>query len=151
MERFPSKVDRWLIVVLCVAPAISIAAAVAVTVTTGPGALFAFITPIFVLGLYRLVVWPIHYDVTDSELTVRFGLFRRRIRISEIRRITPSHNPLSSPALSLDRIRIDYGGHAFILLSPADREGFATAIKRRVESVEIDEQLMPIRVRQTVR
>lgn len=151
MQQFPSKVDRWLLLVLCFAPALSIAVAIGVTTATGPSGLFAFITPVFVLLLYRFVVWPIRYDVTEENLIVHFGLFRRRIRLEEIRRITPSHNPLSSPALSLDRIRLDYGRHSFILLSPADREGFAAAIKSRVGAVEVDERLRSTPAHQTVR
>lgn len=149
MQQFPSKVDKWIIIILIFAPALSTAAAIGVTIAEGPAGLFAFITPLFVLLLYRLVVWPIHYDVTEEDLIVHSGLTRRRVRLQEIRRITPSHNLLSSPALSIDRIRIDYGRHSFILLSPKDREGFAAAIKSRFDSVEVDERILPAPTRQT--
>jgi hypothetical protein len=49
------------------------------------------------------------------------------IRLDEIESIVPTHDPRSSPALSLDRLRINYrrrGKLRAILISPADKEGF---------------------------
>jgi hypothetical protein len=43
--------------------------------------------------------------------------------------MTESRSPFSSPALSLDRLQIDYGAGKSILISPADKEGFIEAIE----------------------
>lgn len=42
--------------------------------------------------------------------------------------ITPSRNPLSSPALSIDRLKIQFGKRKFVLVSPEDKAGFIRAV-----------------------
>jgi membrane protein YdbS with pleckstrin-like domain len=142
MQRFSSKVDWWLAVIVISVPLISVGTVVAGLMTGDTGAaVSAIITLALVLVVYVGVVWPIAYEVHDRELVVRFGFIRSRVPIDQITRVTPSRNPLASPALSLDRIRVDRRGGGFVLVSPADREGFARAILQRAPSVEIDERL----------
>ncbi|MBI4563804.1 MAG: PH domain-containing protein [Planctomycetes bacterium] len=62
-------------------------------------------------------------------MTVRSGRFiRMHVPISGILAVAPSRNPLSAPAWSLDRLRIDYvrpsGRKAFLLISPRERTAF---------------------------
>ncbi len=74
-----------------------------------------------------LVVWVYlrtYYVVGAGVLEVRSGPFRWRIQIEQIHRVSPTRSPLSSPALSLNRLRIDYGKGKSILLSPERREDF---------------------------
>jgi hypothetical protein len=42
--------------------------------------------------------------------------------------IAETHNPLSSPALSLDRIEIEFGAYDSVMISPKDKTGLITAI-----------------------
>jgi hypothetical protein len=49
----------------------------------------------------------------------------------DIRTVTPTRNPLSSPALSLDRLRIDYGRGRRIMVSPRDPGAFLRELRRR--------------------
>lgn len=49
------------------------------------------------------------------------------IPLSDIDEVPPSDSPLSSPALSLDRLRVSYrarGADRFVLISPQDKGGF---------------------------
>jgi hypothetical protein len=57
-------------------------------------------------------------------LVVRSGPFKWCIPIADITSITPTSNPLSSPALSLDRLRIEYGRGHLLMISPRDKEQF---------------------------
>lgn len=143
MLSFPSKVDLWLAAVLVLATLVAISVAVAATVSAGMGGLGAWVTPVIMLVVFRAVVWPIRYDVDPEQLVIHFGFFRKRVPVHEIARVTPSRNPLSSPALSLDRLRIDYRKGKCVLISPADRAGFALAIRDRAPSAVIDERLLP--------
>ncbi|MFQ5610075.1 MAG: PH domain-containing protein [Woeseiaceae bacterium] len=46
----------------------------------------------------------------------------------------PTRNPLSSPALSLDRLKITYGPkNRKVLVSPADKESFVQALGLELE------------------
>ena len=74
-----------------------------------------------------LVLWVYlrtYYVVGAGVLTVRSGPFRWHIRLEQIHRVSPTRLPMSSPALSLNRLRIDYGKGKSILLSPERREDF---------------------------
>lgn len=71
-----------------------------------------------------------YYKVrSDKQLEIRCGfLFHKTFAIDRIRKIAPTYNPLSSPALSLDRLEISYDASNTILVSPKDREGFIAAL-----------------------
>ncbi|MDP4944639.1 MAG: PH domain-containing protein, partial [Alishewanella sp.] len=68
-----------------------------------------------------LPIWLINstrYTLTEQQLLVQSGPFQWQIPIVQISNITPTINPLSSPALSLDRLRIDYGQGRSLMISP---------------------------------
>ena len=123
-------------------PIVSVGAAVVKTVSKGTGGLIAWVTPAIVLVVYGAVLWPIRYEVDAENLVIRFGRFRKRIPLRDIIRFSPSRNPLSSPALSHNRRRITYGERKWVLISPADRTGFAAAIRERAPDAIIDECLL---------
>lgn len=83
---------------------------------------------VLVLGLLFSIFTRTHYTVAHGELRVVSGPFRRTIPLSEISNIEASRNPLSSPALSLDRLKISYGNKKYVLISPADKSGFLSAV-----------------------
>jgi hypothetical protein len=133
-----AKVDWWLAALLGSVGLIELAAGAAVLVvglTTGnpePKAALAIGASLVGGGvLFGLILWglyKIRYEVTSSELIVRFGPFCSRLPLNAIVEVFPTHNPLSAPAPSLDRLRINYrrknGKMWFALISPKDREGF---------------------------
>jgi hypothetical protein len=130
---FPSKVDRW-IVWLTAIPLLVSAAAVTSALLAGPplsAALLMVGLEVLIVGFISWTFGSTRYLVTDREVIARSGPFRWRIEISGIESIRPSRNPLSSPAMSLDRLEIRYGGGRRLLISPKDREGFLEAIAAR--------------------
>lgn len=69
------------------------------------------------------------YTIDGDQLRIRCGLFRYApIEISSITSISETRNPLSSPALSLDRLDIRYGNKRQVMISPKDKAGFLAAI-----------------------
>lgn len=128
-QTFPSKIDSWLIVVLALSllPAgLGVVAAIstATPLERGLTALGAIVG----LGLPVWVMAATDYTVSPDTLLVRSGPFRWRIPTAGIVAIRATHNPLSSPALSLDRIDVitDRGRH--IRVSPDDRTGFCASL-----------------------
>jgi hypothetical protein len=83
------------------------------------------------VGLPLWILGTTDYTIDGDELRIRSGPFRTRVRISGIAAITPTRNPLSSPALSLTRLRIDHDGSRSVMISPADCAGFLAAIEAR--------------------
>src|SRR5690606_11388766 len=142
MQRFNSKVDWWLAAIVISVPLISVGTTIS-GLASGDMAAAAIGagTVVGVVALYIVVVWPVAYEVDARELVVRFGLMRNRVPLDQIARIAPSRNPLASPALSLDRLRLDRRGGGIVLVSPADRAGFVRAITSRAPGVEVDERL----------
>lgn len=134
MLTFPSKIDTWLGVIL-------IGSALACAMTAGymlsQSGRLEFAAALTVLLGSVLPIWLMlttNYTLTNSELVVRSGPFRWRVPIDQIRDVRPTRNPLSSPALSLDRIRIDYGRRA-IMISPRDKERFLRELATRRQTV----------------
>jgi hypothetical protein len=131
---FRSKVDWWLAAVLLFAAFASFVAVAFVAVVESPLLALA-ISPLLLLSV-GLPVWLLcatEYRIGSSELHVRCGPFAWRVPLRDIRSVTPTHNPLSSPALSLDRLRIDYGQKkSSIMISPTDKEAFVKELRKRV-------------------
>ena len=69
-----------------------------------------------------------HYTVDRGTIRIVSGPFRWKVPIDEITSVSATRNPLSSPALSLDRLSIRYGKRRRIMISPADKAGFLKAI-----------------------
>ena len=136
--RFVSKVDGWIIPVIVVAIAGTIWALIAVMITETPWLIriaVAAVTALVIVLLFSIFTRT-HYTVAQGELRVVSGPFRRTIPLSEITSIEPSRNPLSSPALSLDRLKVFYGKKKFVLISPADKAGFLRAVEHSTRSNE---------------
>jgi hypothetical protein len=97
------------------------------------GGVSALVSAPVLLLTIGLIVWLLRttdYTLSDSDLRIRSGPFGWRVSLADITSLTPTRNPLSSPALSLDRLRIQYG-HRSIMISPEDREGFLRELDRR--------------------
>lgn len=129
---YRSAVDTWLWIVLGAAIVVVVATCGTLLVA-GDGASLAIglFSGLFGAGLPIWVMASTSYTVTPSELVVRSGPFRWRRPIADITAITPTRNPLSSPALSLDRLRITTRGRADLMISPADRRAFLIDLEAR--------------------
>jgi hypothetical protein len=132
-QRFASKIDTWLIAVLLL-PALMLAIVVLPGVALDqPALLLAIVVP------QILVVWILartFYIVDNEALLVRSGPFRWTIPLSSIRAVSATRNPVSSPALSLDRIAIHHTGGT-LMISPRSRAAFVRAIATRLPLVPI--------------
>jgi hypothetical protein len=74
------------------------------------------------------------YDALQFYRGISLGEIRAlflEYPLQEISKIEPTHNPASSPALSLDRLVIYYNGGKVLMVSPADKQGFMNELKTR--------------------
>ncbi|MFN3809993.1 MAG: PH domain-containing protein [Roseateles asaccharophilus] len=127
---FRSKIDAWLLIVLLGAAILTVVAAgAAVRQASG----MAVLVPVLVIAIgAALPIWILastSYTVDGGTLNVRSGPFTWRIPVSSITSIKPSNSPSSGPALSLSRLRVEYGRGKSILISPADQQAFLRAIE----------------------
>lgn len=128
VTTYPSKVDRWLAIVLLAAVLVTAASAVTL-LRAGEWAIALLMVGVWV-GV-ALVAVPVSYALTPAELIVRAGLIRWRVPLDGIRRVYPTRNPLSSPAWSLDRLAVEYGASRVLLISPARKAEFLRDLEGR--------------------
>jgi hypothetical protein len=77
-----------------------------------------------------LILWisvGTHYVVTETTLEARSGPFKFSIRVDDILEILPSNNLISSPAMSLDRLKLSHK-KGVLYISPKDRAAFLKLI-----------------------
>lgn len=129
---YHSAIDAWLRVVLIALPVVTFGAFV-LALVQGEGVWFALAGVAIVLSFYVAFLFPVRYGLTEAELIVHFGLIRQRIPYERIQSVKPTRNPLSSPALSLNRLQVAYGHGLWRSqrISPEERDGFLDELARR--------------------
>lgn len=129
---YRSKTDTWLVAVIVAAVAVAaVATAFALVVAPAGGRWIAVLAFGAATALPLWILMATDYTLDAEQLAVRSGPFSWRISLAEIHRITPTSNPLSSPALSLDRLRIEYGTGRTLMISPRDKARFLGDLERR--------------------
>jgi len=128
--KFRSAVDWWYYLVIVAAMAIVLFAVIPPMRSGELSIILAAITIIVSLGLPVWLLISTNYQIDTKSLRIRSGPFSWTIALDEIQSIAPSKSVLSSPALSLDRLEIQYGPGKRILVSPADHEAFIEAVKQ---------------------
>ena len=132
---YRSKTDWWLLAILLLAMGASLSAALT---SLSAGTITAWIVAAFVAvigcGLPLWLLLTTHYTIDAGQLLIQSGPFKWNVPIADIKSITETSNPLSSPALSLDRLRIDYGKYQAIMISPRDKLQFI----RDIEATRLD-------------
>jgi hypothetical protein len=94
------------------------------------------------VGLIGLAVciWTLlgtYYVVDATSLIIRSGPFHWVVPLREIRSVRATRDARSGPALSFDRLRIEYGGGRAILISPREKDEFLADLARRgVQGIE---------------
>jgi len=89
----------------------------------------AFIINILIILFIFHMTTSTFYIINRDVLTIKCGiLYSKSIEIKSIKRIIETNNPISSPALSLDRLQIKYGQYHSVIISPKHKEEFINQI-----------------------
>ena len=129
-KTYRSKIDTWLMFVLVAAMAAASISVVTALSARGSAGWWALFPALIGIGLPLWVLTSTYYRFEDDVLIVRSGPFRWRVPVAKIKAVQATSNPLSSPALSLDRLRIEYGNGRSIMISPAEKEEFLADLER---------------------
>jgi hypothetical protein len=144
---FPSKRDWWIVLLIWVGVIVSVVGGM-VPVFLEEGTLGTQILVAGVcLGMDALMLWVLYgtgYTITSDQLLIRCGPFTFPVPLDEIDAVTPTRNPLSSPACSLDRLKIAYSDSMrSIMISPKDKPGFLSTIVQRCPTLMLlNDQVM---------
>jgi hypothetical protein len=127
---FRSKVDWWFRVLIgfVIATELGVIVGAAISVRDPLTTTGIILGSLAVLALLLSVLLNTSYTVDRGVLKARSGPLCWKVPLDQIQSVEMTRSALSSPALSLDRLRIRYGKGRFILVSPADKSGFIRAI-----------------------
>lgn len=94
-------------------------------------------TAVYVLTIAMIwwPVWTTRYTVANGQLNIRCMWLNRNIPMADIQGVSPTSNSVSSPALSLDRLKVDYlkdGKIKSVLVSPKDKQGFTSLLMSKI-------------------
>ena len=131
---YPTKWDWWLVIPLfgvsafCLyTPFILFNEPVDSLVQIGGSIFFLILAPLF-----PWLFFTTRYVLTDEQLLICCAGSEYPILYESIYEVFPSHNPLSAPAFSLDRVRIKFHGMKFgALISPVDKVRFMNDLLKR--------------------
>jgi Bacterial PH domain len=127
---YKSKIDWWLLIILASAMAASLYASAEIVLASSPSAWWLLaVTAGIGIGLPLWLLLATNYILETRQLLVRSGPFKWKVPIADITSITATSNPLSGPALSLDRLRIEYGRGSAIMISPRNKDQFLREIE----------------------
>ena len=91
------------------------------------------------MSIMILPLFGIKYVLYSEHLLVSMSLYGKlRVRYADIVEVKKTNNPLSSAAMSLRRIQIDYvedNVHRMVLISPKNRKNFIEEIEQRRTSI----------------
>ena len=81
------------------------------------------------------------YELTsDQKLKIKIGfLYRKEIYIRSIKRIRKTKNHMASPALSGDRIEIQFNRYESVLISPKARAEFIDQLRKINPTIKMAE------------
>ena len=134
LKVYPSKRDTWVSLLVWTGAAVLLSLSVAIMTLPLPLmvrlGLFLLYVATGVFGIW--VLYSTSYTLTDHNLLVRCGPFKWRIDLDTIKKVSPSRSALSSPACSLDRLHVRYGGRKTgLLISPRDKDAFLRDLTER--------------------
>ena len=131
LMRYPTKFDWWLVLSLMLVP---ISAIVTCIVINDPSVwLGSAVVVVFLAAL----CFPCNYTLDATELIIRAGFMKMRVPYTDITRVEPTRNPISSPAFSLDRLAIYYRGK-MVMISPVRKDEFVTELRARARLTRVD-------------
>lgn len=132
--HYPSKRDGWLVIVL-LSTSIGFLYMPVVLLNEPIHPLLKASASIFFMLMAAMMLWILFstgYELTNKHLTIRCTSLKYAIPLGDIYEVYPTHNPLSSPALPLDRLCIKFKGKRFgALISPKDKTRFLRELLAR--------------------
>ncbi|KKB35522.1 hypothetical protein QY96_01349 [Bacillus thermotolerans] len=78
------------------------------------------------------------YTIEESVIKINYGPIKKSIDIHEINSIRSARNPFIDPALSMDKIEINYAAFKTIAISPKNQEEFVHQLLRKNPHIRIE-------------
>lgn len=139
---FISKKDAYYSCVIWGAVAVGLASIVESSLSTlnVPSLIILILVPILIVWL--IWIWfTTGYRVENNTLIIEAGPFKQTIDIQEVRKIMRERSILSSGALSVDRLQIQYGKYKYFGISPKKECEFIKLLLSKNPEIQIDDSI----------
>lgn len=127
MKIYRSKVDWWFVILIL--------SVFGFPIVQGIQTKEYMLSVVFImlLSLFYILAITLKYKIEGEYLSI----WRTKIDIKTIRKVYATRNPLSSPALSINRIAIVYNKFDEVLISPKDRADFIEELLKVNPNIEV--------------
>ena len=131
MQVFKSKVDWWLGLPLIYPIFLSITSII-------DSEWYGYMGLFIIILLIIIASKVTKYIISENQLTIQcFFYVNAKIDILKIKKIEKTNTILSSPALSFDRIRINYNKYGEIFISPKEKQTFINQLLEINPNIQI--------------
>ena len=134
-DCYRTKIDLWLAAVLIFALALPAVLSIQDYIEAGKFSWLVVVTEVILIPVIGSLFF-IKYTLYEEHLKISCGLFgTQRIPYKNITSVKPTMNPLSSAAMSLKRVQIDYvegSRHEMVLISPVKRKEFIQKVETKM-------------------
>ena len=125
IKTYKSKIDIWLVVLFYVMMLLPTLVALI--------DMFSWIMvalDVLLLGFVSITLFNTKYIIDGELLYIKCGFLpKEKCFISQIVKIKNTHNIISAPAISLDRIEIRLNNRQQLIISPLDKEEFINNLR----------------------
>ena len=133
---YTSKISLGILIFIILVFVISGFVIIDLNVKNNFGVAVYVLTILFIVYLFLTTNYTIYNQQT---LIVKSGfLMNKKIDINSITKISKTNNPISSPALSLDRIEIFYNKYDSVIISPKNEQEFIQDLQKINSSIIIN-------------
>ena len=135
-KTYRSKISLGILIFIILVFVISGFVIIDLNVKNNFGVAVYVLTILFIAYLFVTTNYTIYNQQT---LIVKSGfLMNKKIDINSITKISKTNNPISSPALSLDRIEIFYNKYDSVIISPKNEQEFIQDLQKINSSIIIN-------------
>jgi hypothetical protein len=139
--RYESRKDKWFTIIIWLTILICFFT-IAIVSIKGENLVFDIIFTLLMLGTVLFLLftyYDTYYILSDKELFIKSGFIKQTIPLETIKELKKVTDILSSPALSVKRIRITHQkSFVGVQISPEDRDEFLTEINARIKTITKD-------------
>jgi hypothetical protein len=130
-RAYRSKVDGKIALVTGLTVVVLVGTGATLPERNHDAAVALHVVSLFCLAVCVWTLLATYYVIDATSLVVRSGPFHWTISLRDIRSVKPSRDIRSGPALSFDRLRIEYGAGRVLMVSPREKEAFLADLARR--------------------
>lgn len=125
--KYKSKVSVLIAFIFIGTPLLCVLGAI------GEGSLIGWVIAILTTALLANMYFQTYYEIDTTQATLRIKggiMVHETLAIKDIRKIEETNNPLSAPALSIDRLEIHFNKFDSLLISPKNKKEFIADLQQ---------------------